>query len=186
MQLTYKYRLKPTKHQTLTIATHLELGRRQYNYRLGKRFKQWEATRTPINAGPLTASIVSVEEIYKDILLTGVQARDGIKKDGSANPLIKKGDVFSNIDGGNVQWLNVQLSDFKNTKKLSPDQKSLDYQVLQDVVNRVETSFSNFTMPIKMATVEASINLRVDFTYRKDSRLRLERLSQKQREGIFL
>ena len=93
-----------------------------------------------------------------------MQTRDGKKKDGSGNPLTKKGDVFSNIDGGNVQWLNVQLSDFKNTKKLFPDYKSLDYQVLQDVVNRVETSFSNFTMPIKMAIVEASINLRVDFT----------------------
>ena len=158
MQLTYKYRLKPTKHQTVTIATHLELCRRQYNYRLGERFKQWEATRTPINAGCLTASLVSVEEIYNDIFLTIVQTRNGKKKDGSGNPLTKKGDVFSNIDGGNVQWLNVQQSDLKNTKKLFPDYKFLDSQVLQDVVNPVETSFSNFTIPIKMAIVEASIN----------------------------
>jgi len=63
-----------------------------------------------------------------------------------------------------VQWLNVQFSELKNTKKLFPDYKSLDSQVLQDVVNRVKTSFSNFTIPIKMAIVEASINLRVDFT----------------------
>jgi hypothetical protein len=66
--------------------------------------------------------------------------------------------------GGNVQWLNVQLSEVKNTKKLFPDYKSLDSPVLQEVVNPVETSFSNFTSPIKMAIVEASINLRVDFT----------------------
>ena len=44
MQLTYKYRLKPTKHQKITIATHLELCRRQYNYRLGERFKWLEST----------------------------------------------------------------------------------------------------------------------------------------------
>ncbi|WP_083811334.1 MULTISPECIES: helix-turn-helix domain-containing protein [Kamptonema] len=52
MQLTYKYRLKPTKAQLATIATHLELCRRQYNYRLGERFRWWESTRTPINAWP--------------------------------------------------------------------------------------------------------------------------------------
>ena len=107
MQLTYKYTLRPTKHQAVTITTHLELCRRQYNYRLRDRFKPWESTRTPLNACPLTADRVSVEEIYKDILLTRVQTRDGKKEDGSGNPLTKKGDVFSNIDGGNVQWLNV-------------------------------------------------------------------------------
>ncbi|MEG3940313.1 MULTISPECIES: RNA-guided endonuclease InsQ/TnpB family protein [unclassified Microcoleus] len=45
--------------------------------------------------------------------------------------------------------MNIQLADLKNTKKLFPDYKSLDSQVLQDVVNRVETSFSNFTTPDK-------------------------------------
>jgi hypothetical protein len=78
-----------------------------------------------------------------------VQTRDGRKKDGSGNPLTKKGDVVSNIDGGNVQWLNVELSDLKNTKKLLPDDKLLDSQVLQDVVNPVATSFSNLTIPNK-------------------------------------
>jgi len=146
MQLTYKYRLKHTKHQAVTIATHLELCRRQENYRLGEKFKWWEATRTPINAGPLTASRVSVEEIYQNLPLTRVQTRDGRKKEGSGNPLTKKGDVVSNIDGGKVQWLNVELSDLKNTKKLLPDDKLLDSQVLQDVVNPVATSFSNLTI----------------------------------------
>jgi putative transposase len=111
MQLTYKYRLKPTKHQAVTIATHLELCRRQDNYRLGEKFKWWEATRTPINANPLTASIVSVEEIYQNITLTRVPTRDGRKKDGAGNPLTKKGDVVSNIDGGKVPGQTVQLVD---------------------------------------------------------------------------
>jgi transposase len=103
MQLTYKYRLTPTKAQLTTMATHLELCRRQYNYRLGERFRWWESTRTPINACPLTVSIVPVEEIYQNIPLTRTQTRDGRKKDDSGNPLTREGDVFSNIQGGYVQ-----------------------------------------------------------------------------------
>jgi hypothetical protein len=92
-----------------------------------------------------------------------------------------------------VQWLNVQLSDLKNTKKLFAAYKLLDYPVLQDVVNRVETSFSNFTMPIKMAIVESSINLRVDFTtnlllilnliIRRLSKMSLNRMCRDYRES---
>ena len=149
MQLTYKYTLRPTKHQAVTITTHLELCRRPYNYRLGEKFKRWESTRTPLNACPLTAYRVSVEEIYKNIPLTRVQTRDGRKKDGSGNPLTKKGDVFSNIDGGYFQKPTVQLADLKNTKRLFPDYQTLDCQVLQDVVHPVETSFPNFTTPDK-------------------------------------
>jgi len=119
MQLTCKYRLIPIKHQAVTIATHLELCRRQDNYRLGEKFKWWEATRTPINAGPLTASIVSVEEIYQNIPLTRVQTRDGRKKDGSGNPLTKKGAVFSKIEGGKVPGQTVQLVDLKKPKNYS-------------------------------------------------------------------
>jgi putative transposase len=78
-----------------------------------------------------------------------VQTRDGRKKDGSGNPLTKKGDVFSNIDGGCVQVPTVQLADLKNTKRLFPDYKLLDDQVLQDVVHPVETSFPTFTTPDK-------------------------------------
>jgi len=149
MQLTYKYTLRPTKHQAVTITTHLELGRRQYNYRLGERFKRWESTRTPLHACPLTAYRVSVEEIYKNIPITRVQTREGRKKDGSGNPLTKKGEVFSNIDGGYVQGQTVQLADLKNTKRLFPDYQTLDCQVLQDVVHPGETSFLNFTSPDK-------------------------------------
>src|SRR4028119_706870 len=150
MQLTYKYTLIPTKHQAVRITTHLELCRRQYNYRLGDRFKRWESTRTPLNACPLTAYRVSVEEIYNNnIPLTRVQTRDGRKKDGSGNPLTQKGDVVSNIDGGYVQGPTVQLADLKNTKRLFLDYQTLDCQVLQDVVHPVETSFPNFTTPDK-------------------------------------
>jgi putative transposase len=78
-----------------------------------------------------------------------VQTRDGRKKDGSGNPLTKKGDVVSNIDGGYVQEPTVQLADLKNTKRLFLDYQTLDCQVLQDVVHLVETSFPNFTTPDK-------------------------------------
>jgi len=149
MQVTYKYTLRPTKHQSVTITTHVELCRRQYNYRLGERLKRWESTRTPLNACPLTAYRVSVEEIYKNIPLTRVQTREGRKKDGSGNLLTKKSDVFSNIDGGCVPRPTVQLADLKNTKRLFPDYQTLDCQVLQDVVHPGETSFPKFTTPDK-------------------------------------
>jgi len=103
----------------------------------------------PSNSIHSDRSIVTVKEIYQNIPLTRTQTRDGRKKDESGNPLTKKGDVFSNIEGGYVQWQTIQLADLKNTKKLFPDYKLLDSQVLQDVVNRVETSFSNFTTPDK-------------------------------------
>jgi putative transposase len=78
-----------------------------------------------------------------------VQTREGRKKDASGNLLTKKSEVFSNIDGGCVPRPTVQLADLKNTKRLFPDYKLLDGQVLQDVVNPVETSFPNFTTPDK-------------------------------------
>ena len=63
-----------------------------------------------------------------------------------------------------MQWLNVELSELKNTKKLFPNYKSWDWQVLQEVVNSVENSFSNLMIPRKMAIVEASLNSRVELT----------------------
>jgi len=149
MQLAYKYKLNPTKSQLSMIQTHLELCRRQYNYRLGERNHWWESTRTPINACPLNVSIVPIEEIYKNIPLERVQTRDGRKKDEAGNVITKKGDKFSNIVGGFVQWQTVQLADLKNTKKLFPEYKNLDSQVLQDVINRVDTAFANFIHPDK-------------------------------------
>jgi hypothetical protein len=40
------------------------------------------------------------------------------KKDGSGNPLTKKGDVVSNIDGGKVPGQTVQLVDKKKPKTI--------------------------------------------------------------------
>jgi putative transposase len=149
MKLAHRYKLKPTTQQKATLRTWLELCRRQYNYRLGERLRWWEETRTPVNACPLTCSIVPVEEIYKDIPEYRVQVRDGRKKDKDGNPVTKKGDKHPNIVGGYIEWLAVQLADLKNTKKKFPEYKQLHSQVLQDVVNRVDYAFSRFITPDK-------------------------------------
>jgi putative transposase len=99
MKLAHRYKLKPTTQQKATLRTWIELCRRQYNYRLGERLRWWETTRTPVNACPLTCSIVPVEEIYKDVPEYRVQVRDGRKKDKNGNPVTKKGDKHPNIVG---------------------------------------------------------------------------------------
>jgi putative transposase len=137
MRLTYKYRLKPTKSQIATFQVWLELARRQYNFRLGQRFDWYEATRSRVDACPLVANIVPVEEIYKDIPLT----RTLIKGK-------RKGEVVSNIvEQGYVDWFSVQRADLKQTKALFAEYKELDSQVLQDVIDRVEYAFSRFIKP---------------------------------------
>lgn len=147
MQLTYKYKLRPTADQCTKFQTWVELCRRQYNYRLGERFAWWEFTRTPVNACPLTCSITPVPEVYKNIPEFRVQTRDGRKKDKDGKAVTKKGDKHPNIVNGYVQWQALQLADQKQTKKLFPEYKELDSQVFQDVVNRVETAFTRFTNP---------------------------------------
>lgn len=149
MKLTYRYKLRPTKEQNAIMIDWLNLCRRQYNYRLGERYRWWESTRTPINSCPLNASVVSIARIYQDIPEFRVQARDGRKLGTDGLPITKKGDKYPNIINGYVQWSNVQLGDLKNTKKLFPQYKQIHSQVLQDVVNRVETAFSNFINPDK-------------------------------------
>ena len=149
MKMNYRYRLKPTAEQNAIMIEWLNLCRNQYNYRLGERFHWWESTRTPVNACPLTASILPVETIYRNIPEYRIQARDGRKKDKNGNPITRKGDKHPNIVNGYVQWQTVQLADLKNTKKLFPRYKKLHSQVLQDVVNRVETAFGNFIKPNK-------------------------------------
>ena len=42
MQMAYQYKLNPNREQVSTIELWLDLLRRQYNYRLGKRFSWWE------------------------------------------------------------------------------------------------------------------------------------------------
>ena len=149
MKLTYRYKLRPTKEQNATMIEWLNLCRRQYNYRLGQRFSWWEATRTPINACPLNTSVIPIDRIYQNIPEFRVQVRDGRKKGEDGLPITKKGDKHPNIVGGYVQWQTVQLGDLKNTKKLFPQYKKLHSQVLQDVINRVETAFANFITPDK-------------------------------------
>ena len=51
--------------------------------------------------------------------------------------------------GGYVNWESVQLADLKNTKKLFPEYKKIHSQVLQDVVQRVQTTMDNYTKPDK-------------------------------------
>ncbi len=149
MKLTYRYKLRPTKEQNATMIEWLNLCRRQYNYRLGQRLRWWSETRTPINSCPLNVSVVPVEKIYQDIREFRVQVRDGRKLGKDGLPITKKGDKHPNIVGGYVQWSTVQLGDLKNTKKLFPEYKKIHSQVLQDVINRVETGFSNFINPDK-------------------------------------
>ena len=149
MKLCYRYKLKPTNEQKNTLIEWLNLCRRQYNYRLAERFRWWESTRTSINACPLNVSVVRVERIYENIPEFRTQVRDGRKLGDDGRPITKKGDRHLNIVNGYVQWLTVQLADLKNTKKLFPEYNSVHSQVLQDVIGRVETAFSNFIKPDK-------------------------------------
>ncbi len=149
MKLAYRYKLKPDTQKKVTLRACVELCRRQYNHRLGERLRWWEETRSPVNACPLTCSIVPVEKIYENIPEYRVQVRDGRKKDKEGNPITKKGDKHPNVVGGYVEWQAVQLADLKNTKKKFPEYKQLHSQVLQDVVNRVDYAFSRFTTPDK-------------------------------------
>ncbi len=135
--MTYKYKILPTKPQIATFQTWLELARRQYNFRLGHRFDWYEATRSRVDACPLVTSVVSVEEIYKNIPLIRTLVKGK-----------QKGEEVSNIlSGGYVDWFNVKRADLKQTKVLFPDYKTLDSQVIQDVIDRVETALSRFTTP---------------------------------------
>ncbi len=74
-----------------------------------------------------------------------VQTRDGRKKDSNGNPITKKGDKYPNLVNGYVLWETVQLADLAQTKKLFPKYKSIHSQVLQDVIQRVQTTMDNFT-----------------------------------------
>ena len=149
MKMNYRYKLKPTTEQNATMIEWLNCCRNQYNYRLGERYEWWESTRTPINVCPLNVSVVPVERIYQNIPEFRTQVRDGRKRRLDGLPITFKGDKHSNIVGGYVQWQTVQLADLKNTKKLFPRYNSLHSQVLQNVINRVETAFSNFIKPNK-------------------------------------
>lgn len=138
MQLTYKYKLKPSLPQIALFQNWIELCRRQYNFRLSQRFNWYEQTRTPVNACPLNASIVAVAQIYKDIPLEKELTKGK-----------RKGEVKSLINQGYVDWATVQKDDLTSTKQLFPEYKTLHSQVLQDVIKRVEFAFNRFTKPDK-------------------------------------
>jgi putative transposase len=77
MITAYKYKLRPNKAQAHQIDEWLELLRRQYNYRLGERFKWYDSTRCPLNFCSLVscsiAPIVEQPEYYwqkRDLLNT--------------------------------------------------------------------------------------------------------------------
>jgi len=53
MRTAYQYRLRLTKAQSAQMSEWLDLLRRQYNYRLGKRFNWYEQNCSPVNACPL-------------------------------------------------------------------------------------------------------------------------------------
>ena len=147
MLLKYKYKLKPHKTQGVIISSWLSMARQQYNYRLAERLNWFEATRTPVNACPLNVSVVPVERIYQNIPEFRIQTRDGRKKDIFGNSISRKGDKHPNIINGYVAWETLQLADLGNTKKLFPEYKSMHSQVLQDVIQRVQTTMDNFTKP---------------------------------------
>ncbi|MGK7919928.1 MAG: helix-turn-helix domain-containing protein [Trichodesmium sp.] len=146
MLLKYKYKLKPHKSQTVIIANWLEMARKQYNYRLAERLNWFEETRTPVNACPLNVSVVPVDQIYQNIPEFRIQTRDGRKKDSNGNPITRKGDKHPNIINGYVVWETVQLADLAQTKKLFPEYKSMHSQVLQDVIQRVQTTMDNLCL----------------------------------------
>ena len=155
MLLKYKYKLKPHKRQGVIISNWLEMARKQYNYRLSERLNWFEATRTPVQHCPLNVSVVatpreaSLQQIYQNIPEFRTQTRDGRKKDSNGNPITKKGDKYPNIANGYVLWETVQLADLAETKKLFPEYKSIHSQVLQDVIQRVQTTMDNFALPDK-------------------------------------
>lgn len=133
MKLAYRYKLIPEAHQSAVIDGWIELSRRQYNFRLGERFQWFDSTRTPVNACPLNVSIVPIDEIYRNIPLSKTLSKGK-----------RKGEDYSLITQGYVDWPNVQKDDLTNTKRLFPDYKEMPSQVLQNVIERVTCAFDRF------------------------------------------
>jgi putative transposase len=136
MRCAYKFKLKPSKEQALTLARWIELCRRQYNYRLGERFDWYEATRSPVNACSLLHTVTpSVEHVYRNIPEYKVLTKGA--NQGSRYDLVK---------GGFVNWATVQKDDLTQTKSLFPEYAELPSQTLQDVIERVNKAFDRFVV----------------------------------------
>ncbi len=133
MKLAYQYKLILEAAQSQVIDRWIELCRRQYNFRLGERFKWFDSTRTPINACPLNVSIVQVNDIYRNIPLSKTLSKGK-----------RKGEEYSLINQGYMDWPNVQKDDLTQTKRLFPEYKEMPSQVLQNVIERVTRSFDRF------------------------------------------
>ncbi|NEQ37607.1 MAG: hypothetical protein F6K40_15560 [Okeania sp. SIO3I5] len=85
----------------------------------------------------------SVHRIYQNIPEFRIQTQDGRKKDNNGNPITKKGDKHPNIVNGYIFSETVQLADLAQTKTLFPEYKSIHSQVLQDAIQRVQTTMDN-------------------------------------------
>ena len=92
----------------------------QYNYRLAQRFNWYDQTRCRIDVCPLMCSIVSVEEIFRDIPVTYIGSQ------------------------GYVKWKALQQSDLPQTKVERPWYQDIYSQVLQDCVHRVDRTFERY------------------------------------------
>lgn len=106
MRITYQYRLRLTQKQIDTFEHWLELCRRQYNYRLAKRFNWWEQNRCDVNR----CSIVCC----------------------SIAPLKDQPNRWS------------QQKDLANTKALFPEYKELPLHTLQNVIARVDKTYTRW------------------------------------------
>ena len=133
MKLAYQYKLNLEAHQSQVIDEWIELSRRQYNFRLLERFRWFDSTRTPVNACHLNVSIVTVEDIYRNIPLSKTLSKGK-----------RKGEEYSLINQGYVDWPNVQKDDLTHTKRLFPEYKEMPSQVLQNVIERVTRAFDRF------------------------------------------
>lgn len=134
MRLTYQYKLSLETHQRKLVEYWIELCRRQYNFRLGERFRWLEATRAPVNACPLNVSIVPVDVIYDEIPESKILTKGK-----------NKGKEFALINNGYVNWATVQKDALKTTKLLFPEYKGMPSQMLQNVIERVNSAFDRFT-----------------------------------------
>ncbi len=120
MKIAYQYRLKPTTSQSAHMENWLEMLRCQYNYRFAQRFDWYDQTRCRIDACPLVARVVPIEEIFRDIPVEYISKQ------------------------GYVTWKALQQGDLPQTKVERPWYKDIHSQVLQDCVHRVDRTFERF------------------------------------------
>ncbi|OZH54435.1 hypothetical protein AFK68_10995, partial [Hydrocoleum sp. CS-953] len=77
----------------------------------------------------------------------------------------RKGDKHPNIINGYVAWETVQLANLAQTQKLFGEYKCIHSQVLQDVIQRVQTTMDNFTKPDKNGQTSGRPKLKGKYYY---------------------